>query len=139
MSYNESLGANSNYPPMSQSEWDNAPWNQSEPEDKEFLVDVEYILQKKNVKVTTKDYRPEVVINDEEIVEPLDTSDTNWENAYEESGHLTIQELLNELKEYVKADMQTCSPNTCKGAYLKRVLEDCDGWELYDKEYKQSE
>ena len=139
MSYNESLSPNSNYPPMSQSEWDNAPWNQSEPDDKEFGVDVEYILQKKNVKVITKDYRPEVVINDEEIVEPLDTSDTNWENAYEESGHLTIQELLNELKEYVKADMQTCSSNTCKGAYLKRVLEDCDGWELYDKEYKQSE
>jgi uncharacterized Fe-S center protein len=128
---------NYNYP--AGADTPDAPWNQSEPDDKEFLVDVEYILQKKNVKVTTKDYRPEVVINDEEIVEPLDTSDTNWENAYEESGHLTIQELLNELKEYVKADMQTCSPNTCKGAYLKRVLEDCDGWELYDKEYKQSE
>ena len=128
---------NYNYP--AGADTPDAPWNQSEPDDKEFLVDVEYILQKKNVKVTTKDYRPEVVIKDEEIVEPLDTSDTNWENAYEESGHLTIQELLNELKEYVKADMQTCSPNTCKGAYLKRVLEDCDGWELYDKEYKQSE
>ena len=128
---------NYNYP--AGADTPDAPWNQSEPDDKEFLVDVEYILQKKNVTVTTKDYRPEVVINDEEIVEPLDTSDTNWENAYEESGHLTIQELLNELKEYVKADMQTCSPNTCKGAYLKRVLEDCDGWELYDKEYKQSE
>lgn len=128
---------NYNYP--AGADTPDAPWNQSEPDDKEFLVDVEYILQKKNVKVTTKDYKPEVVINDEEIVEPLDTSDTNWENAYEESGHLTIQELLNELKEYVKADMQTCSPNTCKGAYLKRVLEDCDGWELYDKEYKQSE
>lgn len=128
---------NYNYP--AGADTPDAPWNQSEPDDKEFLVDVEYILQKKNVKVTTKDYRPEVVINDEQIVEPLDTSDTNWENAYEESGHLTIQELLNELKEYVKADMQTCSPNTCKGAYLKRVLEDCDGWELYDKEYKQSE
>lgn len=128
---------NYNYP--AGSDTPDAPWNQSEPDDKEFWVDVEYILQKKNVKVTTKDYRPEVVINDEEIVEPLDTSDTNWENAYEESGHLTIQELLNELKEYVKADMQTCSPNTCKGTYLKRVLEDCDGWELYDKEYKQSE
>lgn len=128
---------NYNYP--AGADTPDAPWNQSEPDDKEFLVDVEYILQKKNVKVTTKDYRPEVVAKDEEIVEPLDTSDTNWENAYEESGHLTIQELLNELKEYVKADMQTCSPNTCKGAYLKRVLEDCDGWELYDKEYKQSE
>lgn len=27
MSYNESVRANSNYPLMSQSDWDNAPWN----------------------------------------------------------------------------------------------------------------
>ena len=79
-----------------------APWNQSEPDDKDFLVDVEYVLQKKNVKVTTKDYKPEIVNKDEEIVEPLDTSDTNWEDAYNNSGHFTIQEMLDELKEYVK-------------------------------------
>lgn len=139
MSYNESLSMNSNYPLMSQSDWDNAPWNQSEPDDKDFLVDVEYVLQKKNVKVTTKDYKPEIVNKDEEIVEPLDTSDTNWEDAYNNSGHFTIQEMLDELKEYVKADMQTCSPNTCKGAHLKRLLEDCQGWELYDKSYSESE
>ena len=38
MSYNESLNPNSNYPPMSQSDWDRAPWNEKEP--KEVIVDV---------------------------------------------------------------------------------------------------
>lgn len=128
---------NYNYP--AGADTPDAPWNQSEPDDKDFLVDVEYVLQKKNVKVTTNDYKPEVVNKDEEIVEPLDTSDTNWEDAYNNSGHFTIQEMLDELKEYVKADMQTCSSNTCKGVHLKRLLEDCDGWELYDKSYSVSE
>ena len=128
---------NYNYP--AGADTPDAPWNQSEPDDKDFLVDVEYVLQKKNVKVTTKDYKPEVVNKDEEIVEPLDTSDTNWEDVYFNSGHFTIQEMLDELKEYVKADMQTCYPNTCKGAHLKRLLEDCQGWELYDKSYSESE
>lgn len=128
---------NYNYP--AGSDTPDAPWNQSEPDDKDFLVDVEYVLQKKNVKVTTKDYKPEVVNKDEEIVEPLDTSDTNWEDAYNNSGHFTIQEMLDELKEYVKDDMQTCYPNTGKGAHLKRLLEDCQGWELYDKSYSESE
>ena len=30
MSYNESLRPDSNYPPMSQSDWDRAPWNEDE-------------------------------------------------------------------------------------------------------------
>ena len=128
---------NYNYP--AGTDTPDAPWNQSEPDDKDFLVDVEYVLQKKNVKVTTKDYKPEIVNKDGEIVEPLDTSDTNWEDAYNNSGHFTIQEMLDELKEYVKVDMQKCSPNTYKGAHLKRLLEDCDSWELYDKSYSESE
>jgi hypothetical protein len=125
---------NYNYP--AGSDTPDAPWNQSEPDDKDFFVDVEYVLQKKNVKVTTDDYIPEFDI---ETGYDANTDDTNWENAYNNSGHFTIQEMLDELKEYVKADMQTCSPNTCKGAHLKRLLEDCDGWELYDKSYSESE
>lgn len=38
MSYNESLNSNSNYPLMSQSEWDNAPWNEVDPPEKEVTV-----------------------------------------------------------------------------------------------------
>lgn len=130
---------NYNYPLMSQSEWDNAPWNQSEPDDKDFFVDVEYILQKKNVKVTTRDYRPDVVTKDEEIVEPLDTSDTNWENAYNESGHYTIPELLQELENYIKEDLERYKGSRTKERQLKEMLEDCQGWEMYDKSYCEAE
>ena len=124
------------YPPGA--EFDpNAPYNEPVIPEQDFEVDVEYVLQKKAVKVTTDDYSPEF---DEETGHvDANTENTDWENAYNNSGHFTIQEMLDELKEYVKADMQTCSPNTCKGARLKRLLEDCDGWELYDKSYSESE
>lgn len=126
---------NYNYPPGADTS--DAPWNEPVIPDKDFEVDVEYVLQKKAVKVTTDDYRPE--FDDETGHVDANTDDTDWENAYNNSGHFTIQEMLNELKAYVKADMQTCSPNTCKGAHLKRLLEDCDGWELYDKSYCEAE
>ena len=46
MSYNESLRSDSNYPPMSQSEWDNAPWNDDEEEMEEIEVTVLVSLEK---------------------------------------------------------------------------------------------
>lgn len=55
MSYNESLLPNSNYPPMSQSEWDNAPWNQSSPKPKEIEVTVSITLSK-TMKIEVDDY-----------------------------------------------------------------------------------
>lgn len=44
MSYNQSLKSNSNYPPMTQSQWDSAPFN--EPVDKEVEVTVSVTLSK---------------------------------------------------------------------------------------------
>ena len=55
MSYNESLNNNSNYPLMSQSEWDNAPWNQRDPEPVEVEVQVTIVLTK-NIKLPVTDY-----------------------------------------------------------------------------------
>lgn len=46
MSYNESLLPNSNYPPMSQSEWDRAPWSQSDPPKQTIEVTVSVTLSK---------------------------------------------------------------------------------------------
>ena len=55
MSYNESLRANSNYPPMSQSDWDRAPWNEVElpPKDVEVTISV---TVSKTMKVPVRDY-----------------------------------------------------------------------------------
>ena len=55
MSYNESLRANSNYPPMSQSDWDRAPWNEVELPPKEGEVTVSVTISK-TTKVPVMDY-----------------------------------------------------------------------------------
>ena len=55
MSYNESLRADSNYPPMSQSDWDRAPWNEVELPPKEVEVTVSITISK-TTKVPVMDY-----------------------------------------------------------------------------------
>ena len=84
MSYNESLSNNSNYPTMSQSEWDNAPWNQEENPKREIEVTVSVTLSK-TIKVKVSDYD---IINsgkDEEgnYFEEIDYSNCNLKKAVE--------------------------------------------------------
>ena len=79
MSYNESLNSNSNYPPMSQSEWDNAPWNEVELPPKDVEVTVS-ITVSRTMKVPVTDY----IIDDEGI----DFSRCDLNKAVEDSGHL---------------------------------------------------
>ena len=55
MSYNASLRANSNYPPMSQSDYDRAPWNEVELPPKEVEVTVSITISK-TTKVPVMDY-----------------------------------------------------------------------------------
>ena len=64
MSYNESLNPGSNYPEMTQSQWDSAPWNEKETPEKEFEVCITQTLSK-TVKVTTNDYIPDGGIDDD--------------------------------------------------------------------------
>lgn len=115
-----------------------APWNQPVIPEKDFEVDVEYILQKKRVKVSTNDYIPEQVLKDESIVEPLSTDDTNWENAYTSSRY-TVLELIDKLKDYVQQDLERHKDSGRKERELKELLDDCEGWELYDSSYSESE
>ena len=133
MSYNESLSPNSNYPPMSQSEWDNAPYNEPVIPERDFDIDVEFVMSK-TVTVTTNDYAPEY--DDEDGREYANTENTDWEQAYDNNGHLTIAEMLQELESYVKDDMTKTAPNSGKGLYLKRVLESCQGWEVKEKTFE---
>lgn len=46
MSYNLSLRSDSNYPPMSQSEWNRAPWNQADTPEENFNIAVSYNFSK---------------------------------------------------------------------------------------------
>ena len=85
MSYNESLNSNSNYPPMSQSELDNAPWNQVDSPEKEIEVTVSVTLSK-TVRISVSDYEITDSGKDEdgEYFENIDYSNCDLKEAVEE-------------------------------------------------------
>lgn len=85
MSYNESLNSNSNYPVMSQYEWDNAPWNQVDNPEREIEVTVSVTLSK-TVKIKVSDYQITDSGKDEdgEYFEDIDYSDCDLKRAVEE-------------------------------------------------------
>lgn len=85
MSYNESVRANSNYPAMSKSEWDRAPWNEVEPPEKEIEVTVSITLSK-TVKIKVSDYEvTEFGVDDDgQYYEDIDYSNCDLKGAIEE-------------------------------------------------------
>lgn len=111
----------------------NAPYNEPVIPELDFDIDVEFVMSK-TVTVTTNDYAPEY--DDEDGREYANTENTDWEQAYDNNGHLTIAEMLQELESYVKDDMTKTAPNSGKGLYLKRVLESCQGWEVKEKTFE---
>lgn len=119
------------YPPGAEFD-ENAPYNQVEVREREFDIECEFVMRK-CVTVTTNDYEPDY--DDEDGREDANTENTDWAQAFAESGHFTIQDLINELREYVKEDMKTCAPNTGKGAHLERLLSACQGWETAEENY----
>ena len=98
MSYNESLNGNSNYPPMSQSEWDNAPWNQADNPEREIEVTVSVTLSK-TVKIKVSDYEitDSGKDDDGEYFEDIDYSNCDLKGAVEEqivlpqSAHMYVK------------------------------------------------
>lgn len=110
-----------------------APWNEPVIPERDFDIDVEFVMRKA-VTVTTNDYAPEY--DDEDGREYANIENTDWEKAYDNSGHLTIAEMLQELESYVKDDMTKTAPNSGKGRYLQRVLESCQGWEVKEKTFE---
>ena len=111
----------------------NAPYNEPVIPERDFDIDVEFVMSK-TVTVTTNDYAPEY--DDEDGREYANTENTDWEKACDNSGHLTIAEMLQELESYVKDDMTKTAPNSGKGRYLQRVLESCQGWEVKEKTFE---
>ena len=81
MSYNESLRADSNYPPMSQSDWDRAPWNEVEQPPKDIEVTISLTISK-TIKVSVEDY-----IFDEEG--NIDFSECDLKEAVKEQCNLS--------------------------------------------------
>lgn len=124
MRYNGSLNSNSNYPPMSQSQWEDAPFNQEDPPEKPFDIALSCSLSK-DVTIYSNDYNPDGKYGCEELYNPLE--------AYKEYNH-TIPELLNILKDIAKEKLKDHENHT--GFYIhkwKQIMEECEGW-IVDEE-----
>lgn len=123
MSYNESLNNNSNYPLMTQSEWDNAPWNQRDPEPVEVEVQVTIVLTK-NIKLPVTDYIVEPGGIDEDGV-PMSQlyvfDDCDFHQALKDN--VTLPHQLADLMEGCKL--------------TKYDVADCKGWELEEVEISE--
>ena len=122
-----------NYPPGAAHD-QNAPYNEPLIPEREFDVEVT-ITMSKVVTITTDKYVPEY--DDEDGHTYANTENTEWDKEFENSGHFTIADLIEELKGYVVEDMKTCAPNTRKVSHLKRLLLACEDWETIDESYEE--
>lgn len=122
-----------NYPPGAAND-PNAPYNEPLIPERDFDVEVT-ITMSKVVTITTDNYVPEY--DDEDGHTYANTENTEWDKEFENSGHFTIADLIEELKGYVVEDMKTCAPNTGKGAHLQRLLLACEDWETIEESYEE--
>ena len=125
MSYNESLKSNSNYPPMTQSQWDAAPWNEQTFPERIFDVHVVQILSKDD-KVCTSDYTPE--IDEENCHVYANTENTDWNKANRDSNYEPIDIIYA-----CKCIAQWAIDNGTSriGKYtLEDVVDACNDWDV---------
>ena len=132
MSYNESMNSNSNYPLMSQSEWDSAPFNEVSVPEKTFDMVISQTLSK-SVEVLTDDYVPEY--DDEDRRTYANTEDTHWDQVYHENDYHTPLQLIELFKKYLESQLTTKVVIPKSPSYLKRLIKECEGWIEDETEY----
>ena len=143
----------SNYPD-GVSDWtEGAPWNLPEVPEKEFDVTCCQTLSR-TATVVTNNYIPGASGVDYESDgeggscafswhDPDDTSDTNWENEYDENGYYTPLQLIQLLKEYLQKDLvniddvaiATDQNKTFLEGKIKHLIEECDCWTNDETEF----
>lgn len=114
-----------------------APWNQSDPEDMDFEVTCSQSLSK-TVTVTTNSYTPgesgiDYERNDEggydkvKWVDPPDTSNTDWAEEYHSNDYHTPLQLIQLFEQVLKNDLEHGivfkSPK-----FTQDLINECQGW-----------
>lgn len=127
------------YPPGA--EFDpNAPYNQRDPDEIEVNVCISQTLHKSTT-INTTDYVAEEWEDCERDEDgrfitiggtSYDFSNSDLLGAYK-ADNWTIPELLNELKNYIKRDLDN-NYSKSKKIYLERMMKACEDWELDEEE-----
>lgn len=117
------------YPPGA--EFDpRAPWNEQEVPERQFDVCISQTLSK-STRVTTNDYVPEVDQDEDGVYESTDTSDTDWEAAYNKD-HYTPLQLINLFKESLSDELNSITnksnPDLKRKKYLEKLISECSDW-----------
>lgn len=118
------------YPPGA--EFDSrAPWNEQEVPERQFDVCISQTLSK-STRVTTNDYVPEVDQDEDGVYESTaDTSDTDWEAAYDRD-HYTPLQLINlfrgSLSEELNSIINKPNQDLKRKKYLEELISECSDW-----------
>ena len=93
---------------------------------------VDFLIEK-HVDIETKDFEMTYNGKDEEGYDDVDFNfdGVDFVDEYA-SQHLSIVDLLSELKQYVEYDLSMTGLNTEKGKYLQRLLKECEGWKVVE-------
>lgn len=130
------------YPPGADNEW--APWNQSEPEEKEFDVTCSQSLSK-TVPVLTNNYIPGASGVDYESdgeggyekvawEDAPDTSETNWAEEYHSNDYHTPLQLIKLFSKYLQHILNGL-PMPTSPEHLQWLIGECEGWTEDDCEF----
>ena len=120
-----------NYPMMSQSQLNSAPWNDKEISVIERDCEVTETVTRK-VTLATTDYSADSNYDDElGVCSSVDTTDTDWVAEYEEQEY-SIIELLSKLKKYVADDLRNTKHSLRQQKELQKLLLVCDSWKQED-------
>ena len=123
MSYNESLNSNSNYPPMTQSQWDASPWCEPVVPEREFDVSISQTLSR-DTTISTNAYQPK--FDEEDGMTYANTEDTDWKKAYSDVA-MTPLDIIIAAGKIAKALIEQGQIRV-GGVYLKSLVKDCEGW-----------
>lgn len=117
-----------------------APWNETSEPERDFEVLISQTLSK-TTDVTTNDYQHYVFDEKDDMgwhrEEDIVTEETNWTEAYENSGHLTALELIAEFQKFLEIELARNENVKDKKRYEK-LIEECKGWEQDEIEIMES-
>lgn len=107
-----------------------APWNQSEPPEREFDITVSQTLSKRTTIATSK-YQPEV--DDEDGSTYANTEYTDWKEVYEDVCYTPLQ-LIGKLKTILEDAIAKGQVTGHLKHTYEELIEECEGWEEDDYE-----
>lgn len=104
-----------------------APWNKTSNKGKSFDITVSQTLSKNTTLITT-DYISESVQDDDGVYyEELDTTETNWKEAYKDSK-MTPLELIQAFKKILEYYITDFSIPEGKKTLYNFYLKECENW-----------